>query len=101
MKNTQGITLPEYNGYSSKFTWLVSLWLDNDYGLYSLLREWAKEVKSKQQLADQVKDFVEEQNPLAAEASMYSDMMSYTIALVDFNEVVEGYWEERDTSDDE
>ncbi|GEM_PF-3575630 len=96
-----GTQLPEYNGYNNKFSWLVGLWLDNDYGLHNLVSEWADEVEDKDQLAEQVKDFVDEQNPLAEQASMYSDILSYALVFVDYESVVDGYWEERTQDEDE
>jgi hypothetical protein len=87
---------PSHNGYANRSTWLTSLWLDNDYGLYTLLKEWAEDVDQQHELADRVKDFIEDGNPLADDASVYADLLGYAIALVDFHEIVEAYWQERD-----
>jgi hypothetical protein len=83
-----------YNGYSNRQTWTVSLWLDNDNSTYSMLLDWAKEMESQGELADRVKDYIEEGNPLADEASLYSDLLNHAIAMTDWFEVVDRYWNE-------
>jgi len=91
-----------YNGFTNKYTWLVSLWLDNDYGLYNLISEWSGDCDDVSELAERVQVYVvDEVNPLATEASMYSDILSYALGQVDFEEVVQGYWGEPDMDEDE
>lgn len=91
-----------YNVFTNKYTWLVSLWLDNDYGLHSLVNEFANDCDDVTELAERVKDFVvDESNPLADQASMYSDILGYALAQVNFVEVVQGFWDEREVDEDE
>ena len=97
-KNT--LTLPNYNGYSSKFTWLVALWLDNDYGLYQFVSDWAQDCEDVHELAQKAQDFVTDNNPLSQQASMYSDLLGYALALVDFREVVQSHWDEQEDAND-
>lgn len=91
-----------YNGFTNKYTWLVNVWLDNDYGLWSMVNKWSSDCDDVSELAEQVKDFVvDETNPLVESASMYSDILGYALAQVDFLQVVESYWDERDTDDED
>jgi hypothetical protein len=100
--------LQEYQGHANYETWAVNLWLDNEESLQRMWEERAKEIEKdihkdrnvkegiwtpcqaiKFRLADEIKDFVEEQNPLADKASMYSDILSANLSEVDWNEVAE------------
>jgi len=99
-----------YNGWTNYETWNVALWIDNDQGSYSLRCEWAQEAyddnkddldAAKRQLADTIKDFVEENNPVT-DASMYSDLLSAAISEVNWYEIAENWLDEveKDTEDE-
>ena len=94
-----------YNGWTNYETWNVALWMDNDQGTYSLQQEWAESAwddhkpdleDAKRQLADCLKDFVEENNPLGSEASMYSDLLGAALSEVDWEEIAENWLDEID-----
>ena len=36
------LTDTDYNGWTNYETWNVSLWLNNDYGLYTMAQQWAE-----------------------------------------------------------
>lgn len=103
----------DYQGWKNYETWSVALLIDNDQGLYEMVREWAQEETAnapqseqvsddiwsvseaaKFNLADRIKNYVEEENPLAEDVSMYSQLLSGAISEVDFVEVAEHYLEE-------
>jgi hypothetical protein len=85
----------EYNGWSNYQTWNVMLWLDNDQGSYYLVRDQAEyflenkstEESPKWKLVDWLKDYVEENNPLIEDASMFSDLLGQAIASVNYDEM--------------
>lgn len=96
-----------YNGWTNYETWNVKLWLDNEQGTYELQKEmvrqsrqtpkvdvWTKEETTRFTLADLLKDFVEENNPLANDASMYSDLMSAALSEVNWQEIADSILEE-------
>ena len=103
----------EYNGWSNKQSWLVGLWLDNDYDTYKAIvarvetlerlaansrqvleRIWTEEQCVRYKLADWIEETVKNNNPLAGDATMYSDLLSHALALVDWGEVARHYIEE-------
>ena len=101
-----------YNGWSNYETWNVALWLDNDQGTQDMLREWAEEAwkdaeeaqppyltreqHATRTLADQIEEYIEENNPLAGEASMYSDILTANLHEVNWGEIAKGQIEEVD-----
>ena len=40
-----------YNGHKNYNFWNVSLWLDNDEGLYSLKRRWLRKCRNRDEAA--------------------------------------------------
>lgn len=36
-----------YNGWKNYESWATGLWIDNDEGLYNMVREWAAEAKER------------------------------------------------------
>ena len=51
----------EYNGWSNRETWAVSLWLNNDYGLHQMKNEVVGKYSEddRHRLADELKEFTE------------------------------------------
>ena len=85
-----------YNGWTNYETWVVNLWLGNDEGSYNACRALAQrcfeeaaadQVLSRKeracyQLANELKEMIEEGNPLASEASLYSDLLNASMSEV-------------------
>jgi hypothetical protein len=90
----------EYNGWKNYETWNVALWLGNDQGTYSLHCEMAQEAydendgdkgSAASDLAKKIEEFVDENNPLAGESSMFSDLLNSALSEVDYYEIAEHY----------
>lgn len=100
-----------YNGWSSRATWLVNLWIDNDPGDYEYWRDRAREVcedpevvaryeweTDKQaaihalagELEDRIDAYIHEQT---GDWGMITDLMSVALAEVDWREIAE-HWVE-------
>ena len=52
--------------------------------------------KDKYDAARAIKEAVEEMNPLAGQASVYSDLMTATLGEVNWEEIAEGFLEVQD-----
>lgn len=105
-----------YNGWSNYETWLVSLHIDNDHGLYHHVNELTEEVLNEYPVRDDLEDLtnrsaehelserIEEEINLIAEcrsgdeSPLISDLLQGAINKVDFYEIakskIENYEEE-------
>ncbi|KKK90141.1 hypothetical protein LCGC14_2726060 [marine sediment metagenome] len=90
------------NGWTNYETWVTALWMDNEEYTQEIQQAWKRqaiatpknEVWTKEEterftLADIIKDYVEENNPLASDASMYSDLMRAAIQEVNWQEIAD------------
>lgn len=104
--------LHEYNGYTNKPTWLVSLWIDNEESSQRYAVELAEnclinndyEDEENEEIKEQIRqisinnlgDILEEMHEdelhnLLAPASVYTDLMRFALAYVNWREVAEIY----------
>lgn len=107
-KERKGLTTMcnEYNGYKNYPAWNVNLWIDNDSGLYDYVQELAIEAynnatesvyisKRKDAIYTLEKQFIncflDELNPLAESASMYSDILGWALESINWHEVAENW----------
>jgi hypothetical protein len=98
-----------YNGWANFETWLVGLWLDNDEGSYEYWRDqaeehwreaplteevkkgtWSRENATKYNLADQIKEEIEDNIPLP-NAGLYTDLLNGALSEVRWDEVAENF----------
>jgi hypothetical protein len=87
----------EYNGWYNHETWLVSLWLSNEQDSYDMVRDMISDPYSDYavyDLADALKEYIEEDNPLGGQANMFSDLINAAISEVNFDEIAEHWIEE-------
>jgi hypothetical protein len=83
-----------YNGYENYQTWAVALWLDNDESTSELISDIIKCARSDYDAADQLRDLIEEMNPLADQASMFTDILSSALSNVSYIEIIKSHKEE-------
>ena len=84
-----------YNGWKNYETWCTALWLDNDQTAYEMTREVAKSGANDHTIADWIKEFVEENNPLNDQpATMFTDLLNGALSEVDWREIVDHYKED-------
>lgn len=83
-----------YNVWTNYPTWNVKLWLDNDYGLYTEVRDWIERNEPSQyELADWLKMTVREMGELD-EASFRADILGWALGCVNWDEIAENYLSE-------
>jgi hypothetical protein len=91
----------KYNGWTNYETWLVALWLDNDEGSYNEMHYMARHSKDVYSLMEQIKEMIEELNPLKDQANLFSDLLNGAISECNFYEIAEHYYEaEKDNTEE-
>ena len=84
----------KYNNWVNQPTWAVNLWLGNEENTYRYFQDLAKENTEPGDLAKLIKEYVEENNPLSNESSLYSDILTSALSSVDWFEIAQAMLEE-------
>ena len=86
-----------YNGWTNYETWCASMWMDNDESNYRQARELASDADGDYyELADRLRDWMDDENPLADQASMWTDLLSGAFSVIDWEEIARGLIAEMD-----
>lgn len=92
-------TNEKYHGWTNYETWVVNLWLANEYADYSTILDWIDDgeyIKGNRDdaivMADSLNDWINLRCPMAYdEASMFSDMMRASLQSVNWIEIAQ-HW---------
>jgi len=76
----------EFNGYSNKPTWTLAIWLETDESLKNYWRYKSKSLP-EDELSKELQTYFEDRNPLSKEFTIYSDMLSTSLKLINWGEV--------------
>ncbi len=77
----------DYTGWSNYATCTVKRWIDRRQGDYEYWKERARDCDNANQLAQELKDTIEDANPLAETASMFSDLLGAALCDVNWHEI--------------
>jgi hypothetical protein len=88
------MTDTRYNGWSSYQTWVVNLWMGESGTFFD---EMAEEFDSPYDFAQWLKEYHEEFSPIPSdEASVYSDLMGWSLSAVNWDEIAHHYFDDRE-----
>lgn len=76
-----------YQGFTNYETWAVALWLDQDQGMYEMIREAAPTMEGYE-LGEYIKDMLEEDMPELGN-TMWADLLNGALEAVNWQEVGE------------
>lgn len=91
-----------YNGYTNYETWVVCLWLHNEYNSQKHYEERTEhlldytngdKMEAKYLLANEIKEEFFSLTPYLSKASVWSDLISHAIEMVNWTEVAESFIE--------
>ena len=104
-----------YNGWNNYETWCVALWASNEQHTYNLTCAMAQDAydnaepgkhvtrteQATMDLADALKEWMDSENPLAGESSLWSDLLGAALSEVDWREWAENLMEDVDKEEEE
>ena len=80
-----------YNDWTNYETWNVALWIGNEPGMYYKAEAMIRSEPNNYQAAKNLQEWIEDMNPLADQASMFSDILGAAMHEVNWAEIVENY----------
>ena len=86
--------LPEYNGYTNYPTWVVELWMEENSNSYNFFLDAARGAKDIWELSKFLKHGHEEDSPTADDASVYSDLMTWALQYVKWEEIAQNLFDQ-------
>lgn len=87
--------MADYNGWSNRATWNVSLWLNNDEGTYHELVRMQRNADDKDELAEKIEEFCYELWP-APHRNQAATPDGDFLRDVDWEEIAESEWDKDD-----
>jgi len=83
-----------YNGWTNYETWLVNLWITNDYNDYQYFKELVDGCNDLVEASQTLQDYIEEGNPLNEDSTIYTDLLRASLGAVNWFEIAQGFTED-------
>ncbi len=90
-----------YNGWKNHATWITARGIDRKRKHWAEVAlkaaspaNFTREEQARLDLADQIREYVENHNPLAGRNGMYHDLMSAVISEIDYYGIAENWLED-------
>ena len=80
------------NGWKNHPTWLVWVWIENDFSLYEYCQELKQSTSDTREIADSIKQLIEEAKPQSDD--LWGDLISSALGEVSWREIAENLLEE-------
>ncbi len=80
-----------YNGWANYESWAVFQWLSADPALETFVRGLCHSAAGRADVAEVVRTFVGDHNPLAGSANLYSDLLVHALRCVEWNVIAEAF----------
>ena len=89
----------ECNGWSNSETWAVDLWLSNDEGMYKDISRIVRRSYNVEKAERGIREYVEELKEMVNDGQAGEELISMfndigNMQRVDWEEIVEAWWEE-------
>lgn len=78
-----------HNGWKNYETWLVALHLSNDEAADQEVLDMAREAVDVNDLALNIRNFVDENNPLSETYGLYTDLLTAALNEVNWEEIAQ------------
>jgi hypothetical protein len=89
-----------YQGDLNQPTLIACTWFLSDRSSYQFAQEVLQRSGDDEQVANELRDWLRNHNPLSEAASPYVDLLLWTLSLVDYDEVVKHLRVELDEEED-
>lgn len=77
------------SGYKNKATWIIIDQFRKDEDSYRYWKKKAEELSRKELLKELRLQIEDIENPLTEKATLYSDLLNFSLALVDWDKIVD------------
>ena len=76
----------KYKGYRNKTTWTLAIWIKTDESLNNYWRHKANTL-SELELSKELQSYFEQRNPLQNQYTIYSNLLTDSLELINWKEV--------------